>query len=131
MRTMAFCVGLVGLLLIAGCQNPELLQCQEENTVLVAQAADLQKKMDRQKKSSENMLVVLMEESIKSKKEINKLTQESKTQRENSQKSLSESMGKFEQATINLLKSQQDNKKLQAELKALQEKISASDGDGN
>lgn len=131
MRTMAFCVGLVGLLLIAGCQNPELLQCQEENTVLVAQAADLQKKLEKEIESSKKLFTVLMEESKTSKKEIDELTQEIKTQGEKSQKSLSESRGKFEQATINLLKSQQDNKKLQAELEALQEKISASDGDGN
>jgi len=126
MRTMTFCVGLVGLLLIAGCQNTELLQCQEENAVLVTQAADLQKKMDRQNESSDKMFIVLMEESVKSKKEIDELTQEIKTQRDNFQQSLSESRGNFEQATINLLKSQQDNKKLQAELEALQAKISAS-----
>ena len=131
MRTMTLCVGLVGLLVIGGCQNTELLECQEENSVLVAQAADLQKKMDKQKESSEEMLVVLLEKSVKTTKKIAALTQEIKTQRENSQKFLRESRVKFEQATINLLKSQQDNKKLQVELETLQEKISTSDGDGN
>ena len=131
MRTMTLCVGLVGLLLIGGCQNTELLECQKENTVLVAQGADLQKKLDEQKESSKKSFLLLMEESVKSAKEIDALTQEIETQRKNTQKSLRESRGKFEQATINLLNSQQDNKKLQAELESLQEKISASDGDGN
>ena len=105
MRTMTLCVGLVGLLLIAGCQNTELLACQDESAVLVTQAADLQKKLDRQTESSNTMLTILMEKSIKSKKKIDELTQEKKTQREDFQ---------------------QENKKQQAKLVSFNEKISTS-----
>ena len=105
MRTMTFCVGLVGLLLIAGCQNRELLECQEKNAGLVTQAADLQKITKKHNESTQELFIVIMKESQKSQDKIKVLTQENKTQRE---------------------KFQQTNTKQQAELEALQAKISAS-----
>ena len=80
MRTMILYVCLAGLLVIGGCQNTELLECQEENAKLVTQGETLQKKMDRQNESSEELVIVLFEDSKKSQDKIKDLTQEINTQ---------------------------------------------------
>jgi len=124
MRYQLILILVFGLLVAAGCESPELLQCQQNVQSLQSNLDQSQKEFEQEKITSEQMIAALMQQSVEEAQKFeDRLEKARSEERSKYAQGLKEEREKLRQHTLALLEVQQNSKKMQQDYEALEAKI--------
>lgn len=114
---------LLGLILIVGCENSELIQCQEEKQLIEPRITELEQELQSERSATGTILTALAQENDSYKKQIQALTEKLDAERAKVMENRRNDRAKLEESLKTGLAAQRDATELRTQLSQLRQQL--------